>query len=268
MLVWAVSWSGHGFTAELAHAAPAAGPEVLVQAHAHNDYEHARPLLDALEQGFGSVEADIWLVDGRLLVAHNLEDVVPGRTLQALYLDPLRERIRRHGGRVYHDGPTCTLLVDVKSAAEPTTAALLKVLAEYTNVLTQFTATNTATNALLVILTGDRSAALVAAQPVRYAALDGRLADLETSASASLIPWVSDNWAHYFKWRGVGPFPDEERQRLRQFVARAHAQGRRLRFWGAPDQPAGWRELQAAGVDVIGTDRLAGLAEFLRAPAP
>ncbi|HEY3789313.1 MAG TPA: hypothetical protein VGL71_10685, partial [Urbifossiella sp.] len=36
-------------------------PSPLRHAHAHNDYEHKRPLLDALEQGFCSVEADIWL---------------------------------------------------------------------------------------------------------------------------------------------------------------------------------------------------------------
>ena len=46
--------------------------EPLAQAHAHNDYEHPRPLLDALDHGFTSVEADVWLVDGELLVAHDL----------------------------------------------------------------------------------------------------------------------------------------------------------------------------------------------------
>ncbi len=36
----------------------------LSQAHAHNDYHHALPLLDALAHGFCSVEADVFLVDG------------------------------------------------------------------------------------------------------------------------------------------------------------------------------------------------------------
>ena len=35
----------------------------LERAHAHNDYEHPRPLFDALDHGFKSVEADIWLVE-------------------------------------------------------------------------------------------------------------------------------------------------------------------------------------------------------------
>src|SRR5215475_1398103 len=67
----------------------------LRHAHAHNDYEHKRPLLDALDHGFCSIEADIYLVDGQLLVAHDRRDVRPERTLQALYLDPLRERVKR-----------------------------------------------------------------------------------------------------------------------------------------------------------------------------
>jgi hypothetical protein len=58
--------------------------------HAHNDYEHERPLHEALELGFCSVEADVHLVAGSLLVAHDLGDTDPERTLQSLYLGPLR----------------------------------------------------------------------------------------------------------------------------------------------------------------------------------
>src|SRR5688500_17684262 len=43
----------------------------LERAHAHNDYEHERPLYDALDHGFKSVEADIWLIDGELVVSHD-----------------------------------------------------------------------------------------------------------------------------------------------------------------------------------------------------
>ena len=48
----------------------AAQPAPLEHAHAHNDYQHARPLFSALERGFRSVEADVHLVDGQLLVGH------------------------------------------------------------------------------------------------------------------------------------------------------------------------------------------------------
>src|SRR6267378_249318 len=81
-----------------------AQPTPLTQVHAHNDYMHTRPLMDALDQGFCSVEADIFLVDGKLLVAHTRTMTKPERTLQALYLDPLRERVKKNRGRVYPNG--------------------------------------------------------------------------------------------------------------------------------------------------------------------
>src|SRR6185436_16418009 len=68
--------------------APAAEVVPLEHAHAHNDYLHTRPLLDALDHGFTSVEVDIFLVDGELLVAHTAREIKPDRTLEKLYLEP------------------------------------------------------------------------------------------------------------------------------------------------------------------------------------
>ena len=58
----------------------------LMQAHAHNDYHHKRPLLEALDHGFCSVEVDIFLVGGSLLVGHDRGELKPGKTLQSLTL--------------------------------------------------------------------------------------------------------------------------------------------------------------------------------------
>ena len=91
-------------------------------AHAHNDYEHKRPLLDALDHGFCSVEADVFLIDGKLLVGHNRWFLKSEQTLQSLYLDPLRERIHKNGGRVYPQVPTILLLIEIKSKADETYA--------------------------------------------------------------------------------------------------------------------------------------------------
>lgn len=241
----------------------AAEPAPLLQAHAHNDYEHTRPLLDALDQGFGSIEADIYLVEGRLLVAHNLKDVKPGRSLEALYLDPLRARVRQNAGRVYRGGPTITLLVDVKTEAVATYAALHAVLENYAEMLTSFRDGVVQPGAITVILSGNRARAALGAQSLRYAALDGRIEDLAGNASAALVPWVSDNWTKVFGWKWTGPMPDADRAKLRELVTQAHSQGRRIRFWNTPDTPAAWRLLRDANVDLINTDHLAALREFL-----
>ena len=236
----------------------------LPRAHAHNDYEHDRPLLDALDRGFGSVEVDIHLVDGELLVAHDRDEVVPGRTLQALYLDPLQDRIRERG-RVYPDGPSLTLLIDVKSAAEPTYRALREVLRGYAAMLTTYGPDGVAEGPVTAIISGNRARDRMKAQTIRYAAYDGRLDDLTQtpSPSATFIPLVSSHWEAVSTWRGEGPMPAADRERLRALVQQAHEQGRRIRFWATADRPAVWRELYAAGVDLLNTDDLALLQQFL-----
>ena len=234
----------------------------LLRVHAHNDYGHKHPLFDALDQGFCSVEGDIHLIDGKLLIAHSTIDLNSKRTLQSLYLDPLRARIKQNGGRVYPNGPECVLLIDFKTAGEPTYAALREVLKEYSEFLTVFRDGKKETNAVTVVLTGGYPRAALAADKVRYAGGDGKLADLKTNPPADLVPWISEDWSRLFKWRGNGPMPEEERKKLKEIVAQAHEQGRQVRFWGSPDKPDFWKELLADGVDLINTDDLSGFAEF------
>ena len=232
------------------------------RAHAHNDYAHPRPLLDALEHGFCSVEADVYLEGGALLVAHLPFQTTPARTLRGLYLEPLRRRVAAAGGRVY-PGQGFTLLVDVKSDAEATYAALRAQLADYADLLTEFRAEGVEERAVTVLVSGNRARAALAAESPRWAALDGRLPDLEGDAPSALIPLVSARWSAEFAWDGAGSMPVGERARLHELVRRAHAQGRRLRFWGTPEAPALWSELRAAGVDLIGTDELERLRAHL-----
>jgi len=237
----------------------------LPNAHSHNDYAHERPLLDALDQGFCSVEADIHLVDGRLLVAHNLPDTRADRDLDSLYLAPLHERVKRNGGCVHPGHREFSLLIDIKSEAGPTYAALESLLAKHADMLTRFAPDGVHPNAVTVIVSGNRPVDELRSQRTRLAAMDGRMSDLEGREPASLIPLVSQSWGSLFKWRGSGPLPEAESARLAELVQKAHAQGRRIRFWAIPDNPAGWEALHRAGVDLLNTDHLAELRAFLLA---
>jgi hypothetical protein len=233
----------------------------LKHAHAHNDYQHKRPLLDALDCGFCSVEADVWLVGGQLLVGHWPWDLTQERTLEKLYLEPLRDRIKAQGGKVYPEGPTVFLLIDVKSEARATYAAVSKVLAKYEDILSVARGDKFEVKAVTVVISGNCDRDAITRQEVRYAAIDGRLADLDSDAAAHLMPWISAAWP--FAWQGEGPMPEEERTRLRALVRKAHERGRQVRFWGTPEKVSVWKELRASEVDLINTDRLRDLQQFL-----
>ncbi|MEU8578010.1 phosphatidylinositol-specific phospholipase C/glycerophosphodiester phosphodiesterase family protein [Streptomyces asoensis] len=258
--------AGSAFAAGRQH-----GPRPLWRAHAHNDYEHPRPLLDALDHRFGSVEADIFLVDGELLVAHSADRLDPARTLDSLYLAPLAARVRAGHGSVYpgHRQPL-QLLIDIKTEGASTYLELDRRLGRYKGLFTTYAHGRVRPGAVTAVISGDRAArAPMEAQTVRRAFYDGRLTDLGTSR-ASFASLISDNWTLNFTWSGVGAFPEAERQKLRSIVRTAHARGQRVRFWATPDlagpaRDALWSELLDAGVDHLNTDDLAGLEAFLDA---
>ncbi len=240
----------------------------LVRAHAHNDYGHDRPLYDALDCGFNSVEADVFLIDNDLYVAHDRRDVTSERTLRRLYLDPLRERIKLNGGRVFPNGPQFTLLIDFKTDAVETYKALDKMLAEYQDIFTSFGPNGRSDKAVLAIISGNRPREFMESQKLRYAGCDGRLTDLDSDYSADLVPMISDRWSSHFTWNGTGQMPANEYEKLRKIVQKAHEKGRLVRFWGTPDNPSLarenlWRQFLSVGVDLINTDDLKGLRQFL-----
>jgi Glycerophosphoryl diester phosphodiesterase family len=268
---WYLGWFALAAGAVLCNAAPGTDGEAgravrpLIHAHAHNDYAHKRPLFDALDQGFCSVEADVFLVKGALLVGHDALELRKDRTLEKLYLDPLRARIKANGGRVYKHGPPIWLLIDVKSEARSTYEAIDQVLRRYDDIISEVKDSKFEQRAVTVVISGNRAKAEMAAQKVRLAGYDGRLADLNSSAPAHLMPWISDRWSSHFRWRGEGPMHGEEGAKLGSIVKRAHQDGRLVRFWDTPEKADVWLLLRSAGVDLINTDQLQKLQEVLNA---
>lgn len=242
---------------------PGPGSHIL---HSHNDYLQPRPLTTALALGFGSAEADVFLVDGELCVGHERWQVRPGRTLRRLYLEPLQAAAAAGGGRLRGDGQPFVLLVDIKADAAAVWAALQVELDAFAPLLTRFVDGRVEPGAVTVLLSGDRPVRQVAAAPDRRCAIDGRLADLDAvpPPPAELVPWISAPWRAHSDWDGKDEFTAAERDRLAALIARVHGQGRELRFWGAPDRVEAWTLFAALGVDRIGTDRPAAAATWAR----
>lgn len=237
---------------------------ILPRAHSHNDYTRKRPLYDALDRGFCSVEADIHLVNGALLVAHNADQCRPDKTLESMYLAPLREQVHHNGGRVY---PGYTgrfiLLIDFKTADEATLEALLTLLESYRDMLTVFTDTETRHGAVTVILSGGAPRETLFQRSERLAAIDGHPHDLDTDLNPHRIPLVSAGWGGMFTWTGKGSMPENELDMLRGLIRKAHERGVMLRFWGLPRPWILWPVLHDAGVDLLNADNLTALRDLL-----
>lgn len=231
---------------------------LLTNAHAHNDYEHPHPLFDALDNGYLSVEADIFLVDGELQVGHSHDELRPGRTLESLYLDPLAARVKANRGTVYGQKGVLTLLVECKDDGATMQPAILAHLAPYRAMLSERHGKRVRERAVRIVLTGRRTEDCAADDGVFFK--DGTLKNMADDPWRT--PQISDAYPSMLG-SFASPLSPEGHARLLALVAQAHANGKRLRLWAAPDKPATWGELRDAGVDLLNTDRLADLRAFL-----
>ena len=239
----------------------------LPNAHAHNDYEHTRPLLDALAQGFTSIEVDVFLIDGEIYVYHDLpEQVNPKRTLKKMYLDPLLELSRQNGGKVYpkHD-ILFYLMIDIKKDGRLVYEKLKAIFKDYQEMLTSYSGTTTTRRAITVFLSGDRPRQQIFQEEERWMALDGRPTDIGRFIDPSYMPVISDNYNNHFKWKGETPeMPSEDWRKLRMMTANAHGEGKKIRFWASPEKEVVWKALLRAQVDFINTDELVRFRQFVR----
>jgi hypothetical protein len=121
----------------------------LLPAYAHNDYYNAHPLQDALALGYQGVEADYVLVGRRLLVAHNRREAKWSRTLELLYLAPLRARVQRCGWVLAH-GRSFLLNIESKEKSLAAYRALRELLRTYSDII----GTSTRPGAVQVVLVG------------------------------------------------------------------------------------------------------------------
>lgn len=240
----------------------------VLPAHSHNDYEHERPLFDALDCKFKSIEADIYTVGDSIFVAHDFDKIKPGRTLRNIYLEPLKNEIIQNNGSVYGNGEEVILFIDIKDDGLKTYQNLHRILTEYKSQLTSFAHDKKKQGSIMVVVSGNRPFEFMQSQTIRYAGFDGRLENLDSGISPNLMPVVSDNWFKYFKWDGTEKMTETEKLKLKNYAEKARNQGYILRFWNTPNRTpeqrkAVWTELKNAEVGLIGVDELKELQGFL-----
>lgn len=224
--------------------------------HAHNDYAHARPFFDAWAHGFGSIEADIFPVNGELLVGHSAADLKPARTLSALYLAPLAKILGENSTAKVR------LLIDIKTDYKTALPLLVKKL----GALRKYCARPGRPNRLTILISGNRPPPRAYPDYPDYIFFDDDKKVAHTRAEWQRVGMVSLQFSRFSTWDGTSPLPDRDRQKLRSVIDAVHASGKPIRFWAAPDTPQSWELQKVLKADYIGADDLDGLKKVLTTP--
>ena len=226
-------------------------------AHSHNDYEQKEALTLALSKGFGSIEADVFLQEDSLFVAHYSHEIKRGRTLEKLYLNPLAEEAKKYKGYAYANKAPLQLLIDLKTDAEPTLTKLIQILDPYSAMLYP-------KGGIQIVITGNRPEPADYGNFPKYIYFDGRPENDYTKQELKRVGLVSQSFRNYSKWMGLGEINQEDKVVLQEVVNQVHKKGKKIRFWADPDTPETWELMKKLGVDYINTDKISELSSYLK----
>ena len=148
-----------------------------------------------------------------------------------------------------------TLMIDLKTPGRETTEALRAVLKKYPSLKSE-------PDRVHIILSGNVPKNELLKAGVGQLLIDGRPTDIGRGIPALQMPWISDRFSN---WAGTseGKISSNGLRAIRTLADQVHAEGKLLRLWAIPDNPGCWKELMDSGVDLINTDRLQALSEFL-----
>jgi len=214
--------------------------------HAHNDYLKKAPFWEAFGTGCASIEVDLILQDGELMVAHEKASIVSERTLKNLYLSPIQnaKKIGLIEEFDFH------LLIDIKTEAYTTLEMLLQQLKEFEPLL--FSSNNP--KGMKIVVSGNRPKIEDYKDYPEWILFDYQSMELNVNLPWEKIGMVSLNFRRFSVWNGKGRIVQEEREKLVSFIDEVHSFDRPVRFWATPESKSAWKAFYDLGIDYINTD--------------
>lgn len=230
--------------------------------HSHNDYRREVPFYQAYSQHVYSIEADVFLKDGKLLVGHDIEELDETMTLESLYVNPLITLFDRNGGKPYADGSPLQLMIELKSETEPALEAVVALLSRRRDVFDP--EINPA--AVSIVITGRVPEPQHFDKYPEFVGFDGGLDVDYTPGQLERIALVSLNFRDYSNWNGKGSLVIDESRRVREAISRVHSLGKPIRFWNAPESITAYYTFYNYGVDYFNTDYPEICTDFFNDP--
>ncbi|RAK98935.1 uncharacterized protein BO80DRAFT_427038 [Aspergillus ibericus CBS 121593] len=251
-----------------------------IPVHSHNDYWRDIPFYTALSKGCISTEADVWLYNSTLYVGHDESSLTEDRTLEALYINPILDVLKRQNptsrfvtsptnNGVFDTATSQTLyfFIDVKTSGPETFQAVIEALQPLREkgYLTTLRNNDTVIPApITVIGTGNTPLDMVGPVADRDYFWDAPLHALQESKYADIDGLISPIASTNFE-AVVGPLrgemSEDQRGFLREQIQVAGERGIGARYWGTPYWPirvrdSVWRVLVEEEVLLLNADDL------------
>lgn len=221
------------------------------KAHSHNDYEQKIPFWYALGAGAQSIEADVFLENGELFVAHNQKDISKARSFENLYLKPIEQASELN----LNSELPVQILIDIKTDAKTTLQKIVSEIKKHPKIISQ--------KIFSFVISGNQPKPEEFTSYPDYIKFDYQNLKNLTPQQWNKVALVSLNFRQYSSWNGKGGLTEEDLPKVTNIIREAKAFQKPIRFWAIPDSKTSWEFFTNAGVDYINTDKPKDCVEYI-----
>lgn len=221
------------------------------KAHSHNDYEQKIPFWYALGAGAQSIEADIFLENNELFVAHNQKDITKARTFENLYLKQIEQVTELN----LTPKQPIQILIDIKTDAKSTLQKIVSEIKKYPKIISQKT--------FSFVISGNQPKPEEFTSYPDFIKFDYQHLINLTPQQWEKVALVSLNFRQYSSWNGKGGLTEEDLPKVNNIIEEAKAFHKPIRFWAIPDSKTSWEFFANAGVDYINSDKPKECVEYI-----
>ncbi len=221
--------------------------------HSHNDYLQNVPFWNAYANGLNSIEVDIFLKDDVLYATHGESEIIQDRTIENLYLQPIQQAVSLQLG----NPGELQLLIDIKSEPYSTLKKLISILEKNPNIINK--------QQISIVISGNRPMTKEYINYPDYIHFDYQsLEDIRNDEAWNKVALISLNFKKYSLWNGKGRLTEDDYEKVKAVIDKAHTYGKPFRFWGTPDSKTAWKAFRDLGVDFINTDLPYASSSYLK----
>ncbi|MEN2416259.1 alkaline phosphatase [Flavobacterium mesophilum] len=223
--------------------------------HSHNDYESKLPFYGAYSNETGVIEADVFLVNNDLFVAHTSKEIKTYNTLKSMYLEPLSSKLKTLEGKAYQSNKPLILMIDIKSDADATLKAITQQLKTFPDIISN--------KNIKVVISGNRPLPALWKDFPDFIYFDGRINEEYTPDQLARVEMISEDLHEITVWNGKGVLTQVDSEKIQAIIKKVHSQNKKVRFWATQDNVNTYMTLMNLKVDFIGTDKVAELTQFI-----
>ena len=184
------------------------------------------------------------MIDGKIYVAHDKEDIRHHLIFRDMYILPIIKHIDSIS--------SLQLLIDIKSYSEELLIVLQSELEEIKEHIT--TKDQYEQKKITIVLSGDLDKNHLVNNLYPFFFLDGRPCDLNKKHILLHCKMISDDFENYCDYKGIGKPSKKEVKALIKQITRVHEVNLPIRFWNTVNHTNVWRLLDQLHVDLISID--------------